>query len=73
MILYENQDGKVSIGSIEQQAKLQTRRIGFRKQVSKTIMIKGEDLILSNIEEPDYGYLDMSKPNVTNMLALLSK
>ena len=36
-------------------------------------MIKGEELILTNIEEPDYGYLDASKPEARNMIALLSK
>jgi hypothetical protein len=73
LVVYENSDGKVSIGSIEPQSKLQTRRVGFRKQVSKTIMIHGQELILANIEEPDYGYLDPSKPEKCNLIALLSK
>jgi hypothetical protein len=73
MIVYENSLGKISVGAIGPQTKLQTRRIGFRKQVSKTIIIKGEELILTNIEEPDYGYLDPSKPDCKNIIALLSK
>ena len=35
---------------------MQTRRIGFKKQVNKAIMIRGEDIILANIEEPDFGF-----------------
>jgi len=35
--------------------------------------VKGQELIVANIEEPDYGYLDSSKPNAKNLLALLSK
>jgi len=31
MIMYENALGKVALGTIEPQAKLQTRRVGFRK------------------------------------------
>lgn len=29
--------------------------------------------MLASIEEPDFGYLDPSKPNSLNMLALVSK
>lgn len=31
MIAYENCNGKVTVGTIEPQTKLQTRRIGFKK------------------------------------------
>jgi len=41
--------------------------------VSKTIIVRGQELIVANIEEPDYGYLDISKPNARNLVALLSK
>ena len=73
MIAYENTDGKVTVGTIEPQTKLQTRRIGFKKQVNKAIMIKGEDMILANIEEPDFGFIDPNKPDAKNIIALLSK
>jgi len=36
-------------------------------------MVKNQDLIVANIEEPDFGYLDSSKPDAKNMIALLSK
>ena len=52
---------------------MQTRRIGFKKQVNKAIMIRGEDIILANIEEPDFGFLDPNRPDAKNMIALLSK
>jgi hypothetical protein len=73
MIAYENISGKIAVGTIEPQTKLQARRMGFRKQVNKAIMIKGEDLILANMEEPDYGFLDPNRPDATNLIALLSK
>ena len=31
MIAYENANGKITVGVIEPQTKLQTRRIGFKK------------------------------------------
>lgn len=73
MIAFENSVGKVTVGRIEPQTKLQTRRIGFKKQVNKAIMIRGEDLIVANIEEPDFGFIDPNKPDARNMIALLSK
>lgn len=36
-------------------------------------MIRGEDLILANIEEPDFGFIDPNKPDAKNMIALMSK
>jgi hypothetical protein len=36
-------------------------------------MIRGEDIILANIEEPDFGFLDPNRPEAKNMIALLSK
>ena len=39
LLVYENSAMRLCIGSIEPQTKLQTRRIGFRKQVTKTILI----------------------------------
>lgn len=36
-------------------------------------MIRGEDLIVANIEEPDFGFIDPNKPEARNMIALLSK
>ena len=73
MIVYENTHGKVTIGNIEPQTKLQTRRVTFRKQVNKAIMIRGEDLVLASIEEPDFGFVDPDRPDARNTVALLSK
>jgi hypothetical protein len=36
-------------------------------------MIRGEDIILANIEEPDFGFLDPNRPDAKNVIALLSK
>lgn len=36
-------------------------------------MIRGEDLVLANIEEPDFGFVDPNRPDAKNMIALLSK
>ena len=36
-------------------------------------MIRGEDLIVANIEEPDFGFIDPNKPEARNMIAFLSK
>lgn len=73
MIAYENISGKIVVGAIEPQTKLQARRMGFRKQVNKAVIIRGEELILASMEEPDYGFLDASRPDATNLIALLSK
>lgn len=60
---------------MEPQTKLQNRRIGFRKQVQKVVSLDGTDpdLVLASIEEPDFGYLDPSKPESVNLVALISK
>ena len=73
MLAYLNTQGKITIGKIDPNTKLQTRRIGFRKQVNKALMIKGEDLVLANVEEPDFGFLDPNRPDARNSLQLLSK
>lgn len=39
MIAYENISGKIVVGTIEPQTKLQARRMGFKKQVNKAIII----------------------------------
>lgn len=72
MIAYENLAGKIVVGTIEPQTKLQARRMGFKKQVNKAVIIQGEELLLANMEEPDYGFLDPNRQD-TNLLALLSK
>ena len=36
-------------------------------------MVRGEELILASMEEPDYGFLDANRPDATNLIALLSK
>lgn len=75
LLAYSNSQNKIVLGSMEPKTKLQNRRIGFRKQVQKVVSLDGTepDLVLASIEEPDFGYLDPSKPGALNMLALISK
>lgn len=80
MLAYRSSLGKLVLGNLEPNARLQSRRIGFRKQVNRVVAVaepgsgslQETELLVASLEEPNFGYLDSSKDNV-NIVALISK
>ena len=81
MLAYKSSIGKLVLGNLEPNCKLQNRRIGFRKQVNRVVAVAEPgssgnmhetELLVASIEEPNFAYLDASKDNV-NTVALISK
>ena len=68
------------LGVLEKHRRLQSRRIGFRKQLNKILPLKDNssnlndsELIVASLEEPHLAFLDPDKEQAVNLIALISK
>ena len=53
--------------------RLQVQRMVFKMQISKTLLVPSNDAIVVLLEQPNMDYIDNSKPQACNVVALVSR